>query len=1166
MGQDETASCTDRCRSTQHGDIITAAISRRSVSDNDLCSYLSYICTCCETVKDSVGRTALHVAASCGRIDLVRWLVQNRHSNINAKDDESGFTALHRSIFYGKIDVAVELIKLGANTSLLDANSLTMLDHAMMDGFVPESANSGELYVWGSNCNNSLGPQQSRSTPELLDVFHKKYPEELICKVGVEKFHSLIVTSAGRVYSCGHGQGGRLGLGTQQTVVIPEMVHFPDTSHGESVMCIDAAIARDHSIFLCSDGNLYSCGLNTHRVLGLSPPPQQVLVPTQLKHLSEEVKYVCASPYHSVAWGPKCLYTWGLNAGQIGHKMRTDDKYVTTPKAVRLLNFSETEIVALDSSDGAMSIYTKKGDIYVLHEYQCRKIASRQLNVIQVSIFGGKLNTSLSKELSAELNRELKVVALTNTGNLLLWQESDSQLCRCIYSLNRPVIVNQVRINNSGLLFVTRDGEAFQGFIKPRKKKTVTNNNEKSAFHKFLDREDCISVKLSKFPRIHRAVMITSDAKGHDYCVIQVPPYKRFDAPQIIESEMKENLTRLLQECHENDDLHDVVFQVDHRYFPAHRYIMASKSTYFEKLLIDGDSLVALDGYNPIIFEQFLTYVYSGDCDLLRCGECEDRFKNLCEKQKENDDSEVNVQVDGKLSAFEVYNSNKLKNQKQESKPSKIKNPVRMLHEMAKKVGCAELCAILSNYEMQKFVIRKKTKKEVNLKPLQFDKVALSEFCDVTIKCADGKEVKAHKCILAAQSDYFNNLFSTRWHGTETRTITLPCSRSIVEALLEYLYTDTLSYLNNKEQDHLFKLIILADQLFITRLKEQCEYLLFHCLTLKNCVQFLTFANLYNAQKLKYCCLKFIVSNIAPLLEVRLFDDIDEALLKELSDFYFEDKEKICCRVITPYSTAPLEEEIISVSSTYPVSLLEEVEKVVQKSSQKRRSRNHKTSVDSSQKSFKENVCDENIIQFPDSPPDVSCNIDQVVPSRLRAIKLAEEKIESEDYQPQFTKLVSKSSVDADILGTSFEEFPLLNSPPTSYPLRSPHKYETKHRMVKISQKQRKRLSSESATEVPTPESPKNPWKIVSEIGSPTSLETSMSDIISSEKKQKENLVKIKSKLLIYTQIEDKAIEDLCKFYNAENVDDEFITVERVNMGAVAAPVWVPGVKKLESQ
>jgi hypothetical protein len=113
MGLEETPDCTDRCRSIQHGDIITAAISRRSVSDFDLCSYLNYICTCCESVKDSVGRTALHVAASCGRVNLVWWLVQNRHANINAKDDESGFTALHRSIFYGKINVAVELMKLG---------------------------------------------------------------------------------------------------------------------------------------------------------------------------------------------------------------------------------------------------------------------------------------------------------------------------------------------------------------------------------------------------------------------------------------------------------------------------------------------------------------------------------------------------------------------------------------------------------------------------------------------------------------------------------------------------------------------------------------------------------------------------------------------------------------------------------------------------------------------------------------------------------------------------------------------------------------------------------------------------------------------------------------------------------------------------------------------
>lgn len=509
---------------------------------------------------------------------------------------------------------------------------------------------------------------------------------------------------------------------------------------------------------------VYSCGLNTHRVLGVSPPPSQILVPTQLKHFSGDITHVCAGRYHSMAWGPKCLYTWGLNAGQLGHKMRTDDNYVTKPKAVKLLNFAETEIVSADSSDGAVSVYTKKGDIYVLHEYQCRKIASRQLNVIQVSIFGGNLNTNLS----GEPNKELKVIALTNTGNLLIWQESIPQLSRCIFTLNRPIIIKQVSINNNGLLFVTKHGEAFQAVIKPRKKKPVLPTNEKSAFHKFLDREDCISLKISKFPRIHRAVFITSDVKGHDFCVIQVPPYKRFDAPGIIESEMKHNFGVLLQECHENDDVHDVVFQVDHRYFPAHRFIVASKSLHFEKILIDADKIIKLEGYNSLIFEQFLLFVYTGDCDLLKCGECPEKFKKLCEKMKENDEMENSEKIDGNLSAFQVYNNNNKLKTNQNNKQSKIKNPVRMLHEMAKKFGCIDLCTILSNYEMQKYIIKKKNQEKNLRKHLQFDKTSLTEFCDVTIKCTDGKQIKAHKCILAAQSDYFNNLFSTRWHGVST--------------------------------------------------------------------------------------------------------------------------------------------------------------------------------------------------------------------------------------------------------------------------------------------------------------------------------------------------------------------------------------------------------------
>lgn len=64
-----------------------------------------------EQVRDTFGRTVLHVAASCGRRDLCLWLLKTYAGNINLTDIESGYTALHRSIAYGYINVAVALMK-----------------------------------------------------------------------------------------------------------------------------------------------------------------------------------------------------------------------------------------------------------------------------------------------------------------------------------------------------------------------------------------------------------------------------------------------------------------------------------------------------------------------------------------------------------------------------------------------------------------------------------------------------------------------------------------------------------------------------------------------------------------------------------------------------------------------------------------------------------------------------------------------------------------------------------------------------------------------------------------------------------------------------------------------------------------------------------------------
>jgi len=53
------------------------------------------------------------------------------------------------------------------------------------------------------------------------------------------------------------------------------------------------------------------------------------------------------------------------------------EKYIFTGKKVSCINFKDTTIKLVGASTGATVVYTEKGDVYVLHEYQCRKIASR---------------------------------------------------------------------------------------------------------------------------------------------------------------------------------------------------------------------------------------------------------------------------------------------------------------------------------------------------------------------------------------------------------------------------------------------------------------------------------------------------------------------------------------------------------------------------------------------------------------------------------------------------------------------------------------------------------------------------------------------------------------------------------------------------------------------
>lgn len=73
----------------------------------------------------------------------------------------------------------------------------------------------------------------------------------MITDVALSKFHTVFLTSSGRVYTCGHGQGGRLGLDTSAPVITPHPIRaFTHT------IIIKVAVGPDHSLFLTDSGQV----------------------------------------------------------------------------------------------------------------------------------------------------------------------------------------------------------------------------------------------------------------------------------------------------------------------------------------------------------------------------------------------------------------------------------------------------------------------------------------------------------------------------------------------------------------------------------------------------------------------------------------------------------------------------------------------------------------------------------------------------------------------------------------------------------------------------------------------------------------------------------------------------------------------------------------------
>uniref|UniRef100_A0A8C5AE70 Inhibitor of Bruton tyrosine kinase n=1 Tax=Gadus morhua TaxID=8049 RepID=A0A8C5AE70_GADMO len=1178
--------CTAKCRSTQHADEVVAVLT--CCSEKRLQAFLSAHCYNAATLKDAFGRTALHLAASTGKKALLEWLVESKNADLLAKDKESGWTPLHRSVFYGQIHCLMALVKHGGLLSSQDREGLSVLDLTVKDRpehVVFKNTDPMEVYTWGNNTNFSLGQgnQESRQHPELVDFFARSgvYVKQVV----LSKFHSVFLSQKGQVFTCGHGQGGRLGHGDEQTYLVPRMVEGLTSHH-----CTQVAAAKDHTVVLTEGGYVYTFGLNTFHQLGLSPPPASAYVPKQVfsKNLKgRTVIGVAAGRFHTVLWTREAVYTMGLNGGHLGYLLDPNgEKCVTAPRQVSALHHKDVSIAMVAASNGATVVATEKGDLYLLADYQCKKLASRQLNIKKVLVSGGSLDHRVAPQtLNEGVGEKIAILALDEAGRVFCWRSFSGSVRQCRWAYGRQVFVSDIALSKNNMMFVTQEGEGFTGVwageykkFDGKKAQSIHGSVEVCGGHSsaatVYER-----IRLEKLPYVHRAVGITSDSKGSNFGVLQSDPKTSlFEIPIVSPSSFSQHFGCLLQEADETDSIHDVTLQASDRTFPAHKYILSMRSEFFRKLFMcegggggmeeaeaDGEvqvsedavgcDLVLLEKIPADMLEHALSFIYTDSCELLLHG------TRPTGSQERLISSLQEMDLRGR-SALDVYRSlvpgsqrDADKTKKNAPKPGKKakgargddkagangggSNPVKALQGIAKKLGLASLSARLDGVKYENGRINVVHKKTGN--KLKFNQKKCAYLCDVTLKSEEGKEFRCHKSVLCARLEYFQSMLGNPWvEAASCTALEMPTSSEILQVILEYVYTDespTIKECLNVE--FVCSVLVVADQLLITRLKEMSETAITENLTLKNAAELLEFAAMYNAEQLKLSCLQFIALNMAALLEIpamqkRVITPYLDA--PDLRPYEEEDSESV---VFSPKTQSELEPSCRLAPVRFYLCLLSSVVAPCLVTS----------CVATSSDSLQELMTSDSDGSFTGaaSPRDLQSPV-------------FHDKVEVSEGITSHSFLVYGSFSNSLVIRNQSSPTPVSRATPVkSAPAsRSFRDLLAEEESIVGSGAGQMSGGSDGQATQGSPVTMTTQRRVTfKSVGSPPRASTvPFTAILEEEKQQEAALIRSREKPLALIQIEECAIQQLLIHYKARDNPDELIVVERSSMGPIATPTW----------